>query len=119
MAKSHSPYSHFPVGAAIRADNGKIYAGANIENVAFPQGWCAETTAISLMIMDGGTQIVELAVIAERQAFVPPCGGCRQKIAEFALPEARIWLCDSVGPAQCHRLAELLPFGFSTDSLSL
>ena len=72
MALCHAPYSKFPVGAAIRAEDGKIYAGANIENLAFPEGWCAETTAISHMVMGGAKQIVEIAVIAEKLALCPP-----------------------------------------------
>ena len=84
MKFAHAPYSKFPVGAAIRADDGRIYTGANIENLSFPQGWCAEPTAIGCMIMGGGKKIVEMAVIAEKMALCPPCGGCRQKIAEFA-----------------------------------
>ena len=88
MAFAHAPYSKFPVGAAIRAEDGKIYKGANIENLSFPQGWCAEPSAISAMIMGGAKKISEIAVIAEKLALCPPCGGCRQKIAEFATPEA-------------------------------
>ena len=84
MAFAHAPYSKFPVGAAIRAEDGKVYTGANIENLSFPQGWCAEPTAISAMIMGGARKIVEMAVIAEKLPLCPPCGGCRQKIAEFA-----------------------------------
>ena len=75
MAFAHVPYSKFPVGAAIRAEDGKIYAGANIENVSFPQGWCAEPTAISHMIMGGARRIIEMAVIAEKLPLCPPCGG--------------------------------------------
>src|ERR1700712_2871399 len=110
MVFSHSPYSKFPVGAAIRADDGKIYAGANIENLSFPQGWCAEPTAISLMIMGGGKKIVEMAVIAEKLALCPPCGGCRQKIAEFAGKDKKIYLCDHVGGQKPVTMTELLPF---------
>src|SRR6218665_4166109 len=84
MAKCYAPYSKFPVGAAIRAEDGEIYKGANIENLAFPQGWCAECTAIGAMVMGGAKKIVEIAVIAQKLALCPPCGGCRQKIAEFA-----------------------------------
>lgn len=115
MAKCHAPYSKFPVGAAIRADDGKIYAGANIENIAFPEGWCAETTAISHMVMGGGKKIVEIAVIAEKLAQCPPCGGCRQRIKEFATPDTRIYLCDEVGVARMVTMPELLPFGFETE----
>ncbi len=117
MALSHSPYSKFPVGAALRADDGRVYAGTNIENVAFPQGWCAEATAIGQMIMGGGRRITEVAVIAEKFPLCPPCGGCRQKLAEFADGGARIWLCDETGPRESVTLSELLPGAFPTNAL--
>jgi cytidine deaminase len=115
MQFSHSPYSKFPVGAAIRAEDGKIYLGANIENLSFPQGWCAEPSAISAMIMGGGKKIAEIAVIAEKLALCPPCGGCRQKIAEFASPQTLIYLCDEVGVQKTMTMEELLPFSFQTE----
>lgn len=117
MAFSHSPYSKFPVGAAIRADDGKIYTGANIENLSFPQGWCAEPTAIGCMIMGGGKRIVEMAVIAEKLPLCPPCGGCRQKIAEFADKTTPIYLCDEVGVKKTLTLEQMLPGSFETDLL--
>ncbi|MDQ0455394.1 cytidine deaminase [Rhizobium paknamense] len=117
MAKAHAPYSKFPVGAAIRADDGKIYTGANIENLSFPQGWCAEPTAIGCMIMGGGKTIREIAVIAEKLALCPPCGGCRQKIREFASADTRIYLCDEAGVQKTLTMEELLPFSFETDIL--
>lgn len=117
MVHAHAPYSKFPVGAAIRADDGKIYVGANIENLSFPQGWCAEPTAISCMIMGGGRRILEMAVIAEKLALCPPCGGCRQKIAEFASAETRLYLCDETGVKQAMTMDELLPFSFKTELL--
>jgi len=115
MAHAYAPYSKFPVGAAIRAEDGKIYAGANIENISFPQGWCAEPTAISHMIMAGATKIVEMAVIAEKLPLCPPCGGCRQKIAEFASAKTPIYLCDETGVKKTMTMEELLPHGFATD----
>ena len=117
MVFAHAPYSKFPVGAAILADDGKVYIGANIENLSFPQGWCAEPTAISQMIMGGGKKIVEMAVIAQKLPLCPPCGGCRQKIAEFAEPDTRIYLCDAVGVQQTMTMDELLPFSFKTEIL--
>ncbi len=117
MAKCHAPYSKFPVGAAIRADDGKIYAGANIENLAFPEGWCAETTAISHMVMAGGTRIMEIAVIAEKLALCPPCGGCRQRIREFADENTKIYLCDDGGIGKTMTMNELLPHSFQTDTI--
>jgi cytidine deaminase len=115
MARAYAPYSKFPVGAAIRADDGRIYLGANVENLSFPQGWCAEPTAIGNMVMGGGRRIVEIAVIAEKLACCPPCGGCRQKIAEFAGPETRVYLCDDMGVQKTLTMDELLPFSFQTD----
>lgn len=117
MSLAHVPYSKFPVGAAIRAEDGRIYAGANIENLSFPQGWCAEPTAISMMIMGGAKKIVEMAVIAEKLPLCPPCGGCRQKIAEFATARTPIYLCDETGVKKTMTMEELLPHGFSTDIL--
>ena len=117
MAKCHAPYSKFPVGAAILAEDGQVYKGANIENLAFPQGWCAECTAIGAMIMGGARKIVEIAVIAEKMALCPPCGGCRQKIAEFADKETRIYLCDETGIGKTMTMTELLPFSFETDTI--
>ncbi|MFN3317312.1 cytidine deaminase [Rhizobium sp. TH135] len=117
MKFAHAPYSKFPVGAAIRADDGRIYTGANIENLSFPQGWCAEPTAIGCMIMGGGKKIIEMAVIAEKLALCPPCGGCRQKISEFASADTKIFLCDEVGVQKTMTMDELLPLSFKTDIL--
>lgn len=115
MGRAYAPYSKFPVGAAIRAEDGKVYVGANIENLSFPQGWCAEPTAIGAMVMGGGRRITEIAVIAEKLALCPPCGGCRQKIAEFAGPDTRVYLCDEQGVQKTMTMEELLPFSFKTD----
>lgn len=115
MAHAYAPYSKFPVGAAIRAEDGKVYTGANIENISFPQGWCAEPTAIGAMIMAGAKAIVEMAVIAEKLPLCPPCGGCRQKIAEFASPATRIYLCDETGVKKMMTMDELLPHSFATE----
>ncbi|MCO5732795.1 cytidine deaminase [Rhizobium sp. SSA_523] len=115
MERAYAPYSKFPVGAAIRAEDGQIYVGANIENLSFPQGWCAEPTAIGNMIMGGGRRIVEMAVIAEKLSCCPPCGGCRQKIAEFADRHTRVYLCDEAGVQKTLTMDELLPLAFQTD----
>jgi cytidine deaminase len=115
MAKCHAPYSKFPVGAAIRADDGKIHSGANIEVISFPEGWCAETTAISHMVMAGGTRIREVAVVAEKLELCPPCGGCRQRLAEFADAGTLVHLCDSDGVKKTLRMDELLPYAFATE----
>lgn len=117
MALCHAPYSQFPVGAAILAGNGEIYKGANIEVVAFPEGWCAETTAIGHMVMAGQTKIIEVAVIAEKLDQCTPCGGCRQRLAEFGTAETKIHLCDQNGVVKTIALGDLLPLSFATDSL--
>ncbi len=117
MGKSHSPYSKFPVGAAIRADDGNIYAGANIEVISYPEGWCAETTAIGHMVMAGARRIREVAVIAEKMAACSPCGGCRQRLAEFADADTRVHLCDDNGVVETLTMAELLPHAFDTEVL--
>ncbi|MEQ8480648.1 MAG: cytidine deaminase [Hoeflea sp.] len=117
MAKCHAPYSKFPVGAAILADDGNIYVGANIEVLSFPEGWCAETTAIGHMVMAGAKRIREVAVIAEKVELCPPCGGCRQRLAEFADADALIHLCDADGVRLTVRMDELLPHGFKTEAI--
>ena len=117
MAQCYAPYSKFPVGAAILADDGQVYKGANIENLAFPQGWCAECTAIGAMVMGGARKIVEIGVVAEKLDYCPPCGGCRQKIAEFATAKTPIYLCDETGVKKTMTMDELLPHSFATDIL--
>ena len=109
MAEAHVPYSNFPVGAAIRADSGKIYAGCNIENASFPEGWCAETSAIAHMIVAGDRKIVEVAVVAEKMARITPCGGCRQRLKEFGSAATLVHLCDTTGVVETVTLGDLLP----------
>jgi cytidine deaminase len=117
MQKAHAPYSRFPVGAALRTEDGRIFAGANIEVASFPEGWCAETTALAHYVMGGGGAIAEIAVIAERMPGVTPCGGCRQRLAEFAGPETKLHLCDQNGVVATVSMGEMLPFGFAGDTL--
>ncbi len=113
MANAHAPYSGFPVGAAIRSASGAIYIGCNVENASYPEGWCAETSAIAAMVAAGETAIAEIAVVAEQLPLITPCGGCRQRLAEFAGPNARIHLCDAVGIVETVTLGELLPRAFA------
>lgn len=117
MQKAYAPYSKFPVGAALRTEAGEIYAGANIEVASYPEGWCAETTALGHYIMGGGGKITEIAVVAEKMARITPCGGCRQRLAEFAGPDAKLHLCDETGIVQTMTMAEILPLGFAGDIL--
>ncbi|WP_378945327.1 cytidine deaminase [Mesorhizobium sp. ANAO-SY3R2] len=117
MAKAHAPYSKFPVGAAIRCDDGRVFAGANIEVISFPEGWCAETTALGHYVMAGGGNITEIAVIAEKKAKCTPCGGCRQRLAEFASPDTPLHLCDDTGVVETVRLKDIFPYGFEAEAL--
>ncbi|MBL4599934.1 MAG: cytidine deaminase [Rhizobiaceae bacterium] len=111
--KAYAPYSNFPVGATIRTSDGRVYSGCNVENVSYPEGWCAETSAIAHMVMDGGGEIAEIAVSAPKMDSITPCGGCRQRIAEFGTPDTLVHLCDKDGVVESIRLADLLPKAFS------
>ena len=111
--RAYAPYSRFKVGAAIRATSGAVYVGCNVENVAYPEGTCAEAGAIAAMIAAGDTAIAEILVIADSPAPVPPCGGCRQKIAEFAAPDVKVTLCTTDGAQKVMSVADLLPGVFT------
>ncbi len=110
--KAHAPYSNFLVGASILTTDGRIYSGCNIENASYPEGWCAETTAIGQMIMGGGGTIAEIAVICEQMEKVTPCGGCRQRISEFGKVDTLVHLCDQEKILETITLGELLPKAF-------
>jgi len=117
MAKAYAPYSNFPVGAAVRGASGSVYAGCNVENAAYPQGCCAEASAISAMVMGGETRIVEAAVAGKGEALVTPCGGCRQRLREFAADDLVIHICGPEGLRRTVTLGELLPLSFGPDNL--
>lgn len=117
MANAYAPYSKFPVGAAIRTEDGRIFAGCNVEIASYPEGWCAETTALGHYIMGGGGEIAEIAVIAARMPRVTPCGGCRQRLAEFAEPATRLYLCDDAGIVETVTIGDMLPYGFKGEIL--
>jgi cytidine deaminase len=110
---AYAPYSRFKVGAAIRTASGAVFTGCNVENVAYPEGTCAEAGAIAAMVAAGETRIAEVLVIADSPDPVPPCGGCRQKIAEFASPDVRVTLCTTDGHARVTTVADLLPGVFT------
>ncbi len=115
--KAYAPYSNFQVGAAIRSASGKIYVGCNVENVAYPEGTCAEAGAIAAMIADGETEISEILVVAGGAAKVSPCGGCRQKISEFASADTPVYLADLDGDIEKITIGNLLPAGFDKEHL--
>ena len=114
---AYVPYSRFKVGAAIRAASGGVYRGCNVENVAYPEGTCAEAGAIAAMVAAGETEIMEVAVIADGSRPVSPCGGCRQKLAEFGKPEVRVTLATLDGAALGTTVGDLLPGAFGSEHM--
>lgn len=117
MARAYAPYSRFRVGAVLRGANGRLYAGCNVENAAYPQGWCAEASAIAAMVADGETRIVEAVVMGSGKALCTPCGGCRQKLNEFADDSLPIHVCGPQGLRRSTTLGELLPLSFGPANL--
>jgi cytidine deaminase len=110
--KAYAPYSNFHVGAAVLGGNGKIYSGCNVENASYGLTNCAERNAIFAMVAAGETKIKEILVIGESEEFLPPCGACRQVIAEFAQPSAVVHMCNREGACRDTTVAELVPFIF-------
>jgi len=115
---AHVPYSRFKVGAAIRTASGRVHVGCNVENVAYPQGTCAEAGAIAAMCAAGERVIAEVLVIADAPEPVPPCGGCRQKLSEFAAPEVPVTMMTTDGAARTVTMAQLLPGAFGPEHMS-
>lgn len=110
---AYAPYSRFKVGAAVRGVSGRIYLGCNVENVAYPEGTCAEAGAIAAMVAAGETELVEVAVIADSPSPVPPCGGCRQKLAEFGRHDTAVTLATLDGATLTTTVGDLLPGSFT------
>jgi len=110
---AYAPYSNFKVGAAIRTDTGQVFCGCNVENVAYPEGTCAEAGAIAAMCAAGQRKIVEVQVIADSPQPVTPCGGCRQKLAEFGAADVPVTMTGINGIVLKMTLGELLPGAFS------
>ena len=111
--RAYAPYSRFKVGAALRSTSGAVHVGCNVENVAYPEGTCAEAGAIAAMIAGGDTRIAEIYVIADCPEPVPCCGGCRQKIAEFADQDVRVTMATVDGMEKTITVAQLLPGVFN------
>ncbi|WP_230530314.1 cytidine deaminase [Microvirga roseola] len=118
QARAYAPYSRFKVGTAIRTPSGRIFAGCNVENAAYPVGSCAEAGAISAMLAGGESRIAEIVVMGEGDVLCTPCGGCRQRIREFASPDTPIHVAGPEGIRRSFTLDELLPFSFGPDNLS-
>ena len=117
LGRAHAPYSRFRVGACLRAESGRLYAGCNVENAAYPVGQCAEATAIGAMVAGGDRRILEVLVVTERAELCAPCGRCRQQLAEFARPDVRVHLCGPEGVRRTVTLGELLPLAFGPETL--
>lgn len=115
--KAYAPYSGFKVGAAVRGASGRVYVGCNVENAAYPEGTCAETGAIAAMVAAGETALTEVAIIADSPAPISPCGGCRQRLAEFGGGDTRVIMATLDGQQATARLDGLLPGAFSSVSL--
>lgn len=111
-AHAHAPYSKFAVGAAVLDEQGRVHAGCNVENAAYPQGWCAEASALAVMVAAGGKRVLAVAVCAVAPVAVTPCGGCRQKLREFAADDCPVWVADLTGLRASYTLGALLPHGF-------
>ena len=116
-SSAHAPYSRFAVGAAVLDERGCIHAGCNVENAAYPQGWCAETSALAAMVLAGGQRAMAVAVCAVATQPVTPCGGCRQKLREFAAADCPVWVADLGGLRATFTLGGLLPHSFGPEHL--
>ena len=117
MLRAHAPYSKFHVGAALRAADGSIHGGCNVENAAYPQGTCAEAGAIAAMVAAGQKRILECLVVGPGAEVITPCGGCRQKLREFGADDLPIHLCGSDGLHRTVTLGQLLPLSFGPHHL--
>ncbi len=117
QAEAYAPYSRFRVGAAVLGASGRIFPGCNVENAAYPQGSCAEAGAIAAMALAGERSIAAILVVGDGDALVTPCGGCRQRIREFAAPHTPIHIAGPDGVRRSFTLDELLPESFGPDHL--
>ena len=111
--RAYAPYSKFHVGAALRCESGAVHVGCNVENIAYPEGTCAEAGAIAAMVANGDRKISEVLVIASGPEPVPPCGGCRQKLAEFAEPDVVVTMAALNGKSRQTTVGDLLPGAFT------
>jgi cytidine deaminase len=115
--QAYAPYSRFAVGAAVQDEHGRIHAGCNVENAAYPQGWCAEASALAAMVLAGGRRVTAVAVCAVSEHPITPCGGCRQKLREFAADDCPIHTAGLDSVQATHTLGQLLPLGFGPHHL--
>jgi cytidine deaminase len=114
---AHAPYSRFKVGAALLDEQGRVHRGCNVENAAYPQGVCAEAGAVAAMVAAGGKRILAAVVVGEGPQLVTPCGGCRQKLREFASDDTPIVVADMQQVRARFTIGELLPHSFGPEHL--
>ena len=114
---AYAPYSGFQVGVALRSSSGEVYTGVNVENAAYPEGTCAEAGAIARMIAAGDRKITAVYVVADGAEPVPPCGGCRQKLAEFSAPDVPVTMATISGIEKTLTVAQLLPGAFTPEHM--
>jgi cytidine deaminase len=115
--RAYAPYSRFKVGAAIVTTDGAYVSGCNVENAAYPQGACAEANAIGAMVLSGDVRIAEILIIGDGAALCTPCGGCRQRIREFANGATLVHVAGPEGVRKSYTLAQLLPDSFGPEHL--
>lgn len=115
---AHAPYSHFHVGAALLDEHGRVHSGCNVENAAYPQSLCAEAVALGVLVSAGGTRVFAVVLAGGDGAnTIVPCGGCRQKLSEFAAADTPVASVDEHRWRARHTLGELLPLSFGPDQL--
>ena len=114
---AHAPYSQFKVGVAILTEQKKIIVGCNVENAAYPQSQCAEASAIGSLVSQGFSKVIEVVVIGSGNLLSSPCGGCRQRLREFASLDTPIHMCNVDGHLKTSTLSELLPDSFGPENL--
>lgn len=117
--QAHAPYSRFFVGAAVLDEQGRVHAGCNVENAAYPQGVCAEGGALSAMVLAGGRRVTAAVVVGPPGPPCTPCGGCRQKLREFARDDVFVGVADPTGLRLRLTLGQLLPHSFGPDHLGV
>jgi cytidine deaminase len=116
--RAHAPYSRFLVGSAVLDEQDRVHAGCNVENAAFPLGLCAEAVAIGTMVAQGGRRVRAVLVLGDGHELVPPCGGCRQRLREFADADTPVLVADRNGVRAKFTLGELLPHSFGPENLA-
>jgi len=116
--RAHAPYSGFRVGAVLRGGSGRLYSGCNVENAAYPQSQCAEASALGALVLGGDSRVTEVLVLGPGDRPLTPCGGCRQRLLEFAEADTPVHLYSASGENHTLTLGALMPHAFGPDRLS-